>query len=87
VKKKIFYSQEASDRPFKEEAARMAKLKPKPKTYHEGANAERTAVLAKVRRMVKEQPTDGTEVYINGTALVKWLLLRNERYKANPGGL
>jgi intergrase/recombinase len=56
-------------------------------SYHSGANDERTAILAKVRRMVKTQPTDGTDVYINGTELVKWLLQRNERYKKNPGGL
>ncbi len=57
------------------------------KTYHEGANDERTAVLAKVRRMVKGKPDGVDSVYINGTELVKWLLQRNGRYKKNPGGL
>ena len=68
----------------------MSKLNPidlkKTRTYHSGANDERTAILAKVRRMVKEQTAD-TEVMISGTHLVKWLLGRNERYKKNPGGL
>jgi hypothetical protein len=64
----------------------MAKLKPKAKTYHEGAGDERTAVLAYVRRKVGKQPKD-THVMIDGTELVVWLLGRNERYKKNPGGL
>lgn len=82
------YSREDSDRPFKEEAARMAKLKPKPRTFHDGANTERTAILAKVRRMIKARPMDdGTDIYINGSSLVDWISNRNERYKKNPGGL
>ena len=80
--KKNRYSQEASDRPLL-----MVKLKPLAMTFHEGANAERTAILAKVRRMVKTKPADVDAVYINGTELIAWLLRRNERYKANPGGL
>ena len=48
-------------------------------TYHEGANDERTAILAKVRRTVKQ--CKGCE------SLEKWLLRRDERYKKNPGGL
>jgi len=56
-------------------------------TYHEGANDERSSILAKVRRMVKDKPDNVDAVYINGTELVKWLLQRNERYKKNPGGL
>lgn len=51
------------------------------KTYHEGANDERTAVLAKIRRMIRE----GTIVPIRD--LETWILQRNERYKKNPGGL
>lgn len=59
---------------------------PRPRTFHQGANAERTAILAHVRRKVGKQPKD-THVMIDGTDLVKWLLGRNERYKKNPGGL
>jgi hypothetical protein len=61
-------------------------VKPKKKTYHSGANDERSSILAKVRRMVKTQPSD-TEVLISGTDLIRWLLQRNERYRKNPGGL
>ncbi len=62
-------------------------MKETSKTYHEGANDERTAVLARVRRMVKGQPDGVDSVYINGTELIAWLLKRNERYRKNPGGL
>ena len=64
----------------------------KPKTYHEGANDERTAILAKVRRMVtpywtrKAHPPE-IDVMINGTELIKFLLQRNERYNKRKGGL
>jgi len=68
------------------EKARVAKFKPKPQTYHEGANDERTAILAIVRRMVKEQPPD-TDVLISGTTLIKKLLTRVKRNKARTGGL
>lgn len=51
------------------------------KTYHEGANDERTAILAKLRRMIR----DGSILPIRD--LEDWLLKRNERYKKNPGGL
>ena len=51
-------------------------------TYHEGANDERTAILAKVRRM---QKVDSHSFPI--TIFINWLLQRNERYKKNPGGL
>jgi hypothetical protein len=71
---------------LEEEKMRIEKIKPSPKTYHEGANDERTAILAKVRRMVGEQPED-TVVAVNGTALIQWLLQRNERYKKRNGGL
>jgi len=81
-----YYSQEESDKPFRDEQMRIEKIKPKPKTYHEGANDERTAILAKVRRMVGEQPED-TRVSIDGTGLVEWLKGRSKRYKKNPGGL
>ena len=56
-----------------------------PKTYHEGANDERTAILAKVRRLSKsENSVESLNVL---DVLVEWLLSRNERYKKNPGGL
>lgn len=53
------------------------------KTYHAGANDERTAILAKVRRMQKS----ATAGQLALKTLESWLLLRNERYKKNPGGL
>ena len=50
-------------------------------TYHEGANGERTAILAKIRRVQKSfNPPTLHE-------LEEWLLQRNERYRKNPGGL
>ena len=64
----------------------MVTVKKALKTAADGANAERTAILAKVRRMVGVQPKN-TEVAISGTVLVKWLLQRNERYGAKKGGL
>ena len=58
----------------------VSPLKENP-TYHEGANDERTAILAKVRRMVK------ANVVFPFRDLEHWLLQRNERYRKNPGGL
>jgi hypothetical protein len=55
----------------------------KPKTYHQGANDERTAVLAKVRRLIR----DGWSECSVLDHLEEWLLQRNERYKAKAGGL
>ena len=51
------------------------------KTYHDGANEERSAILAKVRRMKKQEPCNPLLV------LEEWLLQRNERYDAKTGGL
>lgn len=50
-------------------------------TYHEGANDERTATLAKVRRMRKISDNTALEL------LEAWLLSRDLRYKNEPGGL
>lgn len=56
------------------------------KTYHQGANDERTAVLAKIRRAKKGFPNfSPTKLTLDN--LENWLLWRNERYKRNPGGL
>ena len=56
-----------------------------PKTYHEGANDERSVMLAKVRREIKKIPdSECLELWID---LEKWILARDERYKKNPGGL
>ena len=52
-------------------------------TYHEGANDERTAILAKIKRM-KMDTELGKEVL---NRLQDWIYQRNERYKKNPGGL
>ena len=56
------------------------------KTYHEGANDERTAILAKVRR-AKKGNSDLSTAKLMLDDLEKWLLQRNERYRKNPGGL
>ena len=61
----------------------------RPKTYHEGANDERTSILAKVRRERKRLGPGREDAWRDQclAALEKWLLQRNERYKKNPGGL
>lgn len=61
---------------------------PKAKTYHEGANDERTAILAKVRRMIGQVyiQEEGSSIRLFKT-LEAWLLGRNERYKKKQGGL
>ena len=48
-----------------------------------GANLERTAILAKVRKMRKI--AIGTA--IDSDSLITWLLQRNERYNKRKGGL
>lgn len=53
------------------------------KTYHDGANDERTAILAKVRRMLKKSE-DRDEAL---PQLEQWLLARVKRNKAKKGGL
>lgn len=55
------------------------------KTYHEGANDERTAILAKVRRM--KSLAGVSTAYQDLGLLEVWLLQRNERYRKNPGSL
>lgn len=61
------------------------------RTFHDGANTERSAILAKVRRMRKQIADSKSELYASPhTAwddLETWLLSRNERYRKNPGGL
>jgi len=52
------------------------------KTYTAGANAERTAIIAKVRRELKK--CDGLGIPAN---LIDWLLARDTRYNKRPGGL
>jgi hypothetical protein len=49
-----------------------------------GANKERTAILAKVRREVKHS---ADKCSIDGPMLIQWLLGRNERYGKKKGGL
>ena len=54
-----------------------------------GANKERTAILAYVRReraqLVKQGASESTLDQWDG--LIQWLLNRNERYNVQPGGL
>lgn len=62
-------------------------MKSKPaRTFHDGANTERKAILAKVRR-AKKIHSDLSTAKLTLDELEKWLLQRNERYKKNPGGL
>ena len=58
----------------------------KSETYHEGANDERSAILAKVRREIKKVDAVFKDPY-QLKLLESWLLKRNERAKARPGGL
>lgn len=55
------------------------------KTYHDGANAERTAILAKVRRIIKS----GTDTCWKRMVceLEGWIEKRVKRYRARKGGL
>jgi len=54
-------------------------------SYHEGANDERTAILAKVRRMQRNQFPGMSGLPLN--ELENWLLSRVKRNKAKAGGL
>ena len=56
------------------------------KSYHEGANDERTVVLAKIRRE-KKKFLPGMSALHAYDELEAWLLQRNERYKKRKGGL
>lgn len=56
----------------------------KPKTYNQGANDERTAVIASLRRDFLKY-RGAVSDYIDWK--IKWLLQRNERYNAKAGGL
>lgn len=53
----------------------------KTKTYSAGANDERTAIIAKVRRMTKKS------IVIDGQKLLDWLLTRDERCNKRKGGI
>jgi len=61
----------------------------KSKTYHDGANEERSAILAKVRRLKKywAMGEDHRSALDRLIDFEKWLLRRNERYDARTGGL
>lgn len=84
---------------LEEEKMRIENMKPKPKTYHEGANDERTAILAKVRRMIEARKLENINAALKRKSKLKytwhqelsyletWLLQRNERYKKRNGGL
>lgn len=52
------------------------------KTVADGANAERRAIRAKVKRMVK-QTIDPFDLNL----LLEWINERDKRYNAKPGGL
>ena len=61
----------------------------KKKTYHEGANDERTAFLAYFRRMIQEYPDTAVGMTAKRVQSrnIAWALQRNERYNAKQGGL
>lgn len=54
-------------------------------TKNAGANAERTAILAHVRKLNRKYENSVPEDAL--LKLIEWLLLRNERYNAKAGGL
>jgi hypothetical protein len=53
-----------------------------------GANRERTAIIAKVRRMMRDTPPNsyGSKL-IPADYLLRWLLGRNERCDRKRGGV
>jgi len=70
------------------------------KTYTAGSNAERTSILARIRRMKKAAPDASGKLrknllvvanrdgYLSALFLLEnFLLGRNERYNARKGGL
>lgn len=64
------------------------KSKPNPKSYNEGANDERDAVLAHVRRRKHKMEDSGYHGIACEFGLVeKWLLGRAKRYNKAKGGL
>ncbi len=56
----------------------------KTKTYNQGANDERSAIIAKVRRSLRQVAYG---VQLDGRTFLEWLLNRNERYNKRKGGL
>lgn len=58
---------------------------PRAKTYAAGANDERTAILAKVRRMIRQAVLVQTREDLE--MLAKWIGKRDERYNKRKGGL
>lgn len=58
---------------------------PRPKTYSAGANVERGAILAHVRRLLNTNFDDDTRKELKN--LIQWILKRDERYKKKKGGL
>ena len=55
----------------------------KAKTYHDGANDERTAIKAYVKRQVKKS----VDTTIDGGIVLQWISHRDERYRKRKGGL
>lgn len=55
------------------------------KTYTAGANAERSAILAHVRRLIKNSGDGVVKCVLS--SLSQWLGQRNERYQKRRGGL
>lgn len=60
----------------------------RPKTPNQGANDERTAILAHLRRLLRraERTTDSPRMILLAE-LIGWLQHRNERYNARTRGL
>lgn len=58
----------------------------KPRSFHEGANTERTAVLAYIRRLLRKSPPP-VDYQALLTQVEQWIRARSERYRKRPGGL
>mgnify|MGYP001570715649 CR=1 FL=1 len=59
----------------------------KTKTYTAGANAERTAIRAKIRRLAKSDAIKNVNGYQVLDVLLDWLWDRHFRYNGKKGGL
>ena len=58
----------------------------KPKTYTAGANAERTAIIAKVKR-TRNKCEAGSNPRLILDNLLDWLSERDSRYNKKKGGV
>lgn len=59
--------------------------KPKPRTYNAGAEAERKATKAYLRRLIRGAPDRSTLLTVE--AVLRWVQGRCDRYRKREGGL